>query len=176
MVYVSEGKATIGVSSDAFYSTTGFQLYYYGENPDFSALLTPALAEVNAKIDGLAWEGDKAAAKAIIATIPETIAGQEAYQNALAAIAEANQYVATATAAINGWTALEDFAKLQANYEEDSDEFDILATAWLYTMRTKPTLTKRQLLLTTTTRLTLLTWRLSPLPSHTLQRAQNWLR
>lgn len=134
MVYVSEGKATIGVSSDAFYSTTGFQLYYYGENPDFSALLTPALAEVNAKIDGLAWEGDKAAAKAIIATIPETIAGQEAYQNALAAIAEANQYVATATAAINGWTALEDFAKLQANYEEDSDEFDILATAWLYTM------------------------------------------
>ena len=38
MVQVTDGKVTIGSASDAFYAVTGFQLYYYGETPDFNGL------------------------------------------------------------------------------------------------------------------------------------------
>lgn len=134
MVYVADGKVTIGTASDAFYAATGFQLYYYGENPDFTQLMAPVMAAAKEKVETLQWKGDKAVAYAILAKVPATIEGKEAYREALAVIAEVNKYVDTAYATVAAWTSLEDFGKLMGTYGEDSDESDVVATAWAYTM------------------------------------------
>lgn len=131
MVYVGDGRVTIGTSSDAFYASTGFQLYYYGEEPNFTALVAPAVASAQANIENLTWPGDKAAAQAILAEIPEQIGGQEAYQAALATIARANEYVATATNVINNWKAIENFSALNEKQTADSPEYAIVETAFM---------------------------------------------
>ena len=131
MVYVADGKVTIGSSSDAFYAVTGFQLYYYGETPDFTSLVAPSLEAAKANAESLLWPGDKAAALAILANVPETIDGQEAYQAALATIAESNQYVATANNVINNWKGLENFTTLQDQFEEGTVEKDIATIAFM---------------------------------------------
>ncbi|MBQ9363624.1 MAG: hypothetical protein IJT97_09450 [Bacteroidaceae bacterium] len=122
MVYVSGGKVTIGTSSDAFYASTGFQLYYYGETPDFSALIGPSIAAAKANIETLTWAGDIAAANAILAKIPETINSQEAYEATLATLAEVNDYVTTATNTIDNWKALDNFTALADQQPEGSVE------------------------------------------------------
>lgn len=134
MVYVADGKVTIGTSSDAFYASTGFQLYYYGEEPDFSALIAPSIEAAKAGIETLTWPGDKTAANAILAQIPEPISGQEAYQTALALIAETNAYVSTATNVINNWKALDNFSALQEKQVPESPEYAMVETAFLRTL------------------------------------------
>ena len=133
MVYVSDGKAKIGSSSDAFYATTGFQLYYYGENPDFDLILAPSIAAVKSSIETLLFAGDKAAANAILAQIPETVDSQEAYQKALATIAEASDYVVAANNAVNAFNnnTLDAFSKLAESYEEGTDENAIVVQAYI---------------------------------------------
>ncbi len=134
MVYVSDGKVTIGTSSDAFYASTGFQLYYYGETPDFSGLLTPSIEAAKANIATLAWPGDIAAANAIMAQIPETINDQDQYQAALKVINDVNTYVTTANNVINNWKGLDNFAALGDQFEETSPEYAIVQTAWAQTL------------------------------------------
>ena len=134
MVYVSDGKVTIGSSSDAFYAATGFQLYYYGENPDFTALLGPALEAAKANIENLTWAGDKAAANAILASIPTEINSQEGYQAALKALADINTYIQTATDAINNWKSIENFGTLLEAQPEGSPESELVMTAYVYTL------------------------------------------
>jgi hypothetical protein len=134
MVYVSDGKVTIGSSSDAFYAATGFQLYYYGENPDFTALLGPSLEAAKANIENLPWAGDKAAANAILASIPTVIDSQEAYQAALKALADINTYIQTATDAINNWKSIENFGTLLEAQPEGSPESELVMTAYVYTL------------------------------------------
>ena len=135
MVYVSDGKVTIGTSSDAFYASTGFQLYYYGETPDFSALLAPALAAARTAAESEElWPGDKAAAKAILEKIPATIDSQESYQTALATLAEVNAYVLNAISVVNAWKGVENFSALQETFDAESAEYDIVGTAWEYTL------------------------------------------
>lgn len=134
MVYVSDGKVTIGTSSDAFYASTGFQLYYYGETPDFTGLLTPSIEAAQANIATLKWSGDIAAANAIMAQIPETISNQDEYQAALKVINDVNTYVTTANNVINNWKGLDNFAALGDQFEENSPEYNIVQTAWLQTM------------------------------------------
>ena len=132
MVYVSDGKVTIGTASDAFYASTGFQLYYYGETPDFTSLIAPALQAAKDNAATLTWAGDIAAVNALLNSIPETIDSQEAYQNATATIAEANAYVSAANAAIANWKAIDDFNNLLAAQVEGSTEATIVEVALMY--------------------------------------------
>ena len=132
MVYVSDGKVTIGSASDAFYAATGFQLYYYGEDPDFTALLAPSINGAKANIEALAWKGDKAAANALLAQVPAKIEGQEAYQSALAVIAQVNAYVATANAVTTNYTnTINNFQALLEKQADGSAEANIVTTAWM---------------------------------------------
>lgn len=133
MVYVGDGKVTIGVSSDAFYATTGFQLYYYGATPDFASLLKPMVEKAQANInDNLVWAGDIAKANALLASIVlENITDGEGYQAAQATIAEVNQYVATASAAVNNWKGIENFTALAGKYADGTPENEIVNTAMM---------------------------------------------
>lgn len=133
MVLVKDGKVTIGASSDGFYATTGFQLYYYGETPDFTTLIAPTLNDVKTAAEGLSWAGDKTAVQAILNQIPAEITTPEAYQAALASIAEANNYITTATATINAWKGIENFSELLDKYEESSPEYAIVDYAFMET-------------------------------------------
>ena len=131
MVYVSDGKVTIGSASDAFYAVTGFQLYYYGETPDFNGLLNEDIAKAKANIETLTWQGDIAAANAIFAEIPENIDNQETYETALAIIAEVNDYVNKANNVINNWKALDNFSALGDKQEKGSVEETIVEVAMM---------------------------------------------
>ena len=134
MVYVSDGQVTIGTSSDAFYASTGFQLYYYGEHPDFSALLGSSIEAAKKNVETLTWAGDVKAANALLAKIPEKIDSQEAYQAALEILAEVNNYVTTATNVINNWKALDNFSALNDKQPEGSVEYTIVETALMHTL------------------------------------------
>lgn len=135
MVYVSNGKVKIGSSSDAFYATTGFQLYYYGEEPDFASLLAPSIESVKNDIETLAFVGDQTAVKNILAKIPETIEGQEGYNTALATINEAKEYISNANAVVgNLENIINKFSSLIEKYPEASDESEIATTAFVGTL------------------------------------------
>lgn len=133
MVYVSDGTVKIGASSDAFYATTGFQLYYYGETPDFSTLLAPAIAAAKEKIETLAWEGDKAAANEILSSVPSTITSQDEYQLALDCINDVYDYVAKANNAVNNFASniLPGFEALADKYAASNPEAEIALAAQL---------------------------------------------
>ena len=135
MIKAVNGKITIGMRNNNFYAGTGFQLTYYGENPNYNALLASSIEETkNKAATSLTFMGDIAAVDAILANIPETIDSYEAYSTALQSLSEAENYISTATAAINAWTAIDDFSNLMANYEEESDEAIILNTAFIHTL------------------------------------------
>ena len=137
MIHVGEdGVVTIGSRSNGFYAVTGFQLYYYGTTPDFASLLQPVIDEAKKNIeDNLTWNGDIAKANALLNSVKvEEIADAAAYQEALAAIKAANDYVATASAVVKNFKGAENFAALGEKYEEGTPEADILGFAWIETL------------------------------------------
>ena len=129
MILVEDGQVTIGTSSDAFYASTGFQLYYYGESPDFAGLLKPTLDKAKEAVSALEWAGDKKIAEDILAKIPATIADKEAYQAAIEVIKEANDYIKKANDTINNWKGIENFSALEAKYDDGAVEKSIIETA-----------------------------------------------
>ena len=135
LVEVTNGKVTIGMRNNNFYAGTGFQLKFYGANPNFNALLADDIAAV--KDDAMArlfFPGDIKAFDEIIGKIPENIENFQEYDEAKETLAEARKYIETAASAINSWTAIDDFAKLLETYEEESDEYEIVMTALNQTM------------------------------------------
>ena len=134
MIKVEGGKATIGVSSDAFYAATGFQLYYYGETPNFTAMLKSSVDEAKDAANALSWEGDKKAANAILAKIPETIPDGDVYDAASKVIAEANDYIKKANDAINNWKGIDNFSTLASKYDDASAEKSFINTALMETL------------------------------------------
>lgn len=133
MIEVTDNQVIISSRDNGFGSFTGFRLFYYGENPDFTALLAAALEEANTAIDDLTFAGDIAEAKAILAQIPETIANGEEYSAALSTIADAKAFVNTAKAAEDKFNnvTMPKFADLAEKYAEGSVENEFLNTAYI---------------------------------------------
>ncbi len=130
MIEVTDGKVTIGTSSDAFYAATGFQLYYYGTTPNFDAMIQPKLDEANNAIETkLTWGGDIKAANAILSEVKLPITSYAAYAAAQTKITEAMAYINTAYNTINNFTALDNYISMQLNYDEGSDNYQILDPA-----------------------------------------------
>lgn len=129
MIEVTDGDLWVEASTNGFYSITGFQLFYYGETPDFNALIKPSLDKVKEAVKALAWAGDQAAANEILAKIPASIDDKATYQAATETIAQANDYIKKANDALNNWHSIENFSKLLANYDDSSVEASIINTA-----------------------------------------------
>ena len=134
MIQVTNGEILISGRDNGFVTFTGFRLYYYGENPDFTAILAPSLQAAKDNAATLTWAGDIAAVNAILTTIPETIEGSEAYKAAIDAITEVNTYVSAANAAITNWKAIDNFSYLLSAQPEGSAEATLLETALMYTI------------------------------------------
>ena len=134
MVEVTDGKVTIGSSSDSFYGVTGFQLYYYGEEPDFTAMIRKKLEAVSEEMENLTFPGDFTYVEELMKTIPATITGFEAYEAANKTIAEISEYTATAFNYLNNWNLGDRIANAQVNYEPDAPEYKILDKMFDYFM------------------------------------------
>ena len=135
MVEVTDGSVWVEASLNGFYSITGFQLFYYGETPDFTTLLAPTIAAARENAATLTWAGDIKAVDAILNSIPATIDSQEAYVAAVAAIDEANAYVAKATAAINELqNVITKFGDLYNAQAEGSPESLIAELAFMHNL------------------------------------------
>ena len=135
LVEVTNGKVTIGMRNNNFYAGTGFSLTYYGAQPNFSALLAGDIAAAKEDAETrLFFPGDIKAFNEIIGQIPETIEDYQTYDDAKAKIAEAKKYTDTAANAINSWSAIDDFAKLLDSYEEGTDEYEVVNTAFTQTL------------------------------------------
>jgi len=135
MVKVSDGRVKIGSSSDSFYAVTGFQLYYYGENPDFSSMIQQKLAEIQADaLNKLTFPGDVAKVDELLASVKLPVEGFEAYDAANKALAEAADYIDAAYKYIEGWNLLDQVVNDQSDYETSAPEYDILENVFNYVM------------------------------------------
>ena len=134
MIEVKDGDLWVEASTNGFYSITGFQLFYYGETPDFNALIKPSLDKAKEAAAALAWEGDQKNAEDILKKIPASINDKESYLAATETIAQANDYINKANAAVNNWKGIQNFTELSAKYDEGSVEASIIATALDATM------------------------------------------
>ena len=134
MIEVTDGKVTIGSSSDFFYAVTGFQLYYYGETPDFTAMIQKKLVGVSEMLENLTFPGDYAYVDELLKKLPAKIEGFEAYDAANKTIAEIEDYINTAYNYLNNWKLGDDIANAQANYDADAPEYKILDKMFDYYM------------------------------------------
>ena len=133
MIYVDNGTVTIGSSSDAFYATTGFQLYYYGETPDYDGMLAKNINAAKADVE-LLWNGDQAKVNEMLNEIPAHITDKEMYLAAQEALKKATDYINAAKAATTSWKGLENFSALANAQEEGSAEQEIANFAMLETL------------------------------------------
>ena len=134
MVEVTDGDLWVEASVNGFYSITGFQLFYYGETPDFNALIKPTLDKATEAANALSFNGDKKAAQDILAKIPAAIADKEAYLAASEVIAEANEYINKANSAVSNWKGIDNFSTLASKYDDASAEKSFINTALMETL------------------------------------------
>lgn len=122
IIKVTDGKAVLSFCDDGdnHLSFTGMQLFYYGLTPDFSLMIQPLINAVREQESLLVMQGDVAAVEAILNQIPATITSEEEYFKAKDLVAEAQEYVNTASAyvASHDLTAL--YAELADKYAEDA--------------------------------------------------------
>ena len=129
MIFVESGELTIGSSSDAFYATTGFQLYYYGETPDYDGMIAKTLNAAKENAEGLALLGDKKNVQDLFDKIPAHITTKEDYLAAQEDLKAVTDYISKALAATGAnWQAPNNFSNLAAAKEGDVAEF--LMVAW----------------------------------------------
>ena len=119
MVEVTDGDLWVEASVNGFYSITGFQLYYYGEEPDFTAMIQKKLVAVDEKSEELTFLGDIAYVDGLLSSIPETITGFDAYDAANKAISEAEDYIQKAVNATNN-----SYYSLSADYDKLFDKYN----------------------------------------------------
>ena len=126
MVKVEGGKVVIGSRSNAFYAVTGFQLYYYGEDPDYTGMLMTEYdaAKANAA-EKLTWGGDTLAVNEMFNSIVFPIADYDAYAAALAVLNQINNYVNTASAVISNFEANTINSYLMSMEEKAENETEV---------------------------------------------------
>lgn len=135
IIEVKDGKVTIGMRNNNFYAATGFTLTYYGATPKYGALLAGDIQAAKEYAEAsLITMGDLKAFNEIINKIPEDINSFELYEEAKQTLAEAKAYTEKAINASNSWTAIDDFMKLLEQYEEGTDEYEMVNTAFIYTL------------------------------------------
>ncbi len=133
-VEVKNNELIIAGHDNGFIAWTGFRIFYYGETPDYNALIKPNLDKAQEAAAALAWAGDQKNAEDILKKIPANIENNEAFVAAVEIINQANDYINKANAAVNNWNGIQNFSQLSAKYDEGSVEASIIATALDATM------------------------------------------
>ena len=133
-VEVKNNELIIAGHDNGFIAWTGFRIFYYGETPDYNALIKPNLDKAQEAAAALAWAGDQKNAEDILKKVPANIENNEAFLAAVEIINQANDYINKANAAVNNWKGIPNFTELSSKYDEGSVEASIIATALDATM------------------------------------------
>ncbi len=133
-VEVKNNELIIAGHDNGFIAWTNFRLFYYGETPDFNALISPMLKNAKDAAEALAWAGDQKNAEDILKKVPANIENNEAFVAAVEIINQANDYINKANAAVNNWKGIQNFSQLSTKYDEGSVEASIISTALDATM------------------------------------------
>jgi len=116
IVSALDGKLKIGGRCSKVANFTGFRLFFYGENLDFSAKIQEYLDRIAPQIEELTFAGDKKAVNEILAKIQLPIADADAYEVAYGYYTEAKNALDVALSGEKKYTALETLTAL-ADYE-----------------------------------------------------------
>ena len=133
-VEVKNNELIIAGHDNGFIAWTNFRLFYYGETPDFNALIKPTLDKATEAANALSFNGDKKTAQDILAKVPATIENNEAFLAAVEIINQANDYINKANAAVNNWKGIDNFSTLASKYDDASAEKSFINTALMETL------------------------------------------
>ncbi len=126
IISAKDGKLTIGGRCTGVANYTGFRLYFYGEDLDFTAKMQEYLDKLAPQVEEIAFAGDKKAAQDLLAEIQLPVADQAAYEVAYAKYCEAKEFVNKVVAEEKKYTAFDDMAAL-AEYEFTTPAFDYMS-------------------------------------------------
>ncbi len=117
IIAINDGKLLIGGQSSMISNFTGFRLYFYGEQLDFTAKLQEYLDKIAPELEELSFEGDKKTVQAILDQIKLPISGKDAYEVAFGYYNEAKRELDVALAGEKSYTAANTFSELLDKYE-----------------------------------------------------------
>ena len=135
-VNVTNNELIVAGHDNGFIAWTGFRLFYYGETPDYAALLKPALDEAKEGAEALAWNGDQKVAQELLAKVPTTIPDADTYKVAQEAVKAAKDYITKANSTVTAWKGIDNFSALAGKYgfDDASAEASFINTALLETL------------------------------------------
>lgn len=135
-VNVTNNELVVAGHDNGFVAFTGFRLYYYGETPDYAALLKPALDEAKEGAEALSWNGDQKVAQELLAKVPTVIPDADTYKVAQEAVKAAKDYITKANSTVTAWKGIDNFSALAGKYgfDDASAEASFINTALLETL------------------------------------------
>lgn len=126
IVAVPDGRLLIGGQTSWVGNFTGFRLLFYGENPDFNAMIQEELDAIEENIGKLRFMGDSTKVREILANIVLPLPTPSDYETALQITRDANDYMQLANNATRNYNTPKDYEDLSNNYDGESDQFNIL--------------------------------------------------
>lgn len=122
-----DGKLTIGGRCSKVANFTGFRLYFYGEELDFTSKLQEYLDKIAPQLEEIQFAGDKKAVQDILDKIQMPIAGKDAYEIAYGYYNDAKNALDIALAGEKKFTAVQDMGNL-AEYTFTDPAFAFMVT------------------------------------------------
>lgn len=132
IIAVPDGRLLIGGQTSWVGNFTGFRLLFYGENPDFNAMIQEELDAIEEKIGKLRFMGDSIKVREILANIVLPLPTPSDYETALQFTRDANDYMQLANNATRNYNTPKDYEDLSKNYDGKSDQFKILSQGLEY--------------------------------------------
>ncbi len=130
MIQVTDGEVLISSRDNGFAAFTGFRLYYYGEKPDFTALLAPQYESAKEAAAELVLQGDSAIVKKMIDALPAKVEDEDAYALVVVQLAEINEYTKAANSYMTGWDLEGKYSGIMDRYDSAA-ESNIIVPAWM---------------------------------------------
>lgn len=112
-----DGQLKIGGRCSKVANFTGFRLFFYGEDLDFTSKLQEYLDKLTPQLEDLVFAGDKKAVQDILNNIVLPIPDKDAYEVAFAYFNEAKNALDVALAGEKAYTASNTFAELVNKYD-----------------------------------------------------------
>lgn len=132
IIAVPDGRLLIGGQTSWVGNFTGFRLLFYGENPDFNAMIQEELDAIEENIGKLRFMGDSTKVREILANIVLPLPTPSDYETALQFTRDANDYMQLANNATRNYNTPKDYEDLSKNYDGKSDQFKILSQGLEY--------------------------------------------
>ena len=133
IIAVPDGRLLIGGQTSWVGNFTGFRLMFYGENPDFNAMIEEDLAAIEDEIaKQIHFKGDEAEVRSMLSTIVLPLPSLADYEVSLQTIRDARDYISKAYQVTRNYTTPKDYDDLYAKYDVTDAQADILLPAIEY--------------------------------------------